>query len=223
MLKVENLVKTYNRNVGFNAVDNVNLEIEDGSFVVIIGKSGSGKSTLLNLISGVIAPTSGNVIFDEYDFSNLNDEEISKIRNEKIGFIPQMYTTLTNLNVINNICLPYYIYRKENTIEDRGKYLLKELGIEKLENSYPSELSGGELRRVTIARALINYPKLILADEPTSDLDVGSTEEVLKIFKKINKDLGVTIIMVTHDLKCLEYADIVYTMESGKLSSGKNL
>lgn len=217
MLKVENLVKTYNRNMEFNAVDNVNLEIKDGSFVVIIGKSGSGKSTLLNLISGVIAPTIGNVIFDEYNFSNLTDEEISKIRNEKIGFIPQMYTTLSNLNVINNICLPYYIYKNENTIEDRGKYLLKELGIEKLENSYPNELSGGELRRVTIARALINYPKLILADEPTSDLDVGSTEEVLKIFKKINKDLGVTIIMVTHDLKCLEYADIVYTMESGKL------
>ena len=126
-------------------------------------------------------------------------------------------------NVLDNVCLPFFLSKREGDAVGRGKYLLKELGIEHLESSYPRELSGGELRRVTIARALMNYPKIILADEPTSDLDVENTKEVLEILKEINKKNNTTIILVTHDLACLEYADKIYTMVSGKIEEGKNI
>jgi hypothetical protein len=119
--------------------------------------------------------------------------------------------------------LPFFLSKREGDPIGRGRYLLKELGIEHLENSYPRELSGGELRRVTIARALMNYPKIILADEPTSDLDVSTTKEVLEILKEINKKLETSIILVTHDLACLDYADTIYTMVSGKITEGNNI
>ena len=203
MLKIEQLFKTYVRAKEFNAVDNVNLEVEDGEFIAIIGKSGSGKSTLLNIISGILSPTSGKIFLDNEEISALSDDEKSFIRNDSMGFIPQSTVVLSTLNV----CLPFFVSKREGDAVGRGKYLLKELGIEHLESSYPREISGGELRRVTIARALMNYPKIILADEPTSDLDVENTKEVLEILKEINKKNNTTIILVTHDLACLEYAD----------------
>ena len=223
MLKIEQLFKTYVRAKEFNAVDNVNLEVEDGEFIAIIGKSGSGKSTLLNIISGILSPTSGKVFLDNEEISALSDDEKSFIRNDSMGFIPQSTVVLSTLNVLDNVCLPFFLSKREGDAVGRGKYLLKELGIEHLESSYPRELSGGELRRVTIARALMNYPKIILADEPTSDLDVENTKEVLEILKEINKKNNTTIILVTHDLACLEYADKIYTMVSGKIEEGKNI
>ena len=223
MLKIENLIKTYVRANEFNAVDDVNLTVKKGEFVAIIGKSGSGKSTLLNIISGVLSPTNGTVILDDKEISSLSDDDKSFIRNDSIGFIPQSTVVISTLNVLDNICLPFFLSKREGDPIGRGKYLLKELGIEHLENSYPRELSGGELRRVTIARALMNYPKIILADEPTSDLDVSTTKEVLNILKEINKKLETSIILVTHDLACLEYADKIYTMVSGKITEGNNI
>lgn len=223
MIKLENITKKYTRNSEFSAVDNINLEINMGDFIVIIGKSGSGKSTLLNLICGVLKATSGKIIFDGVDISTKSDDEKSEIRNKYFGYIPQQAITLDNLTVIDNICLPSFINDENNDCYGRGRFLLNELGIKNLENSYSRELSGGELKRTMIARALMNYPKIILADEPTSDLDKINTKEVLEILKKENKENNTTIIMVTHDLACLEYADIVYTMESGKLSFGNNL
>lgn len=223
MLRIEQLCKTFVRAKEFNAVDEVNLEINDGEFIAIIGKSGSGKSTLLNIISGILSPTSGKIFFDNKEISSLSDDEKSFIRNDLIGFIPQSTVILSTLNVLDNICLPFFLSKREGDPVGRGKYLLKELGIENLETSYPRELSGGELRRVTIARALMNYPKIILADEPTSDLDVENTKEVLKTLKEINKKNNTTIILVTHDLACLDYADKVYTMSSGKITEGKNI
>lgn len=223
MLKIENLYKTYVRAKKFNALDDVNLEINDGEFITIIGKSGSGKSTLLNIISGILSPTSGKVFLDDKEISALSDDEKSFIRNDSIGFVPQSTVTLSTLNVLDNVCLPFFLSKREGDVVGRGRYLLKELGIEHLENSYPRELSGGELRRVTIARALMNHPKVILADEPTSDLDIENTKEVLGILKKINKDNNTTIILVTHDLACLEYSDKTYTMSSGKITEGKNI
>ncbi|EGV09990.1 ABC transporter, ATP-binding protein [Parvimonas sp. oral taxon 393 str. F0440] len=189
MLRIEQLCKTFVRAKEFNAVDEVNLEINDGEFIAIIGKSGSGKSTLLNIISGILSPTSGKIFFDNKEISSLSDDEKSFIRNDLIGFIPQSTVVLSTLNVLDNICLPFFLSKREGDPVGRGKYLLKELGIENLETSYPRELSGGELRRVTIARALMNYPKIILADEPTSDLDVENTKEVLKTLKEINKKI----------------------------------
>ncbi|WP_288868731.1 ABC transporter ATP-binding protein, partial [uncultured Parvimonas sp.] len=164
MLKIENLYKTYVRAKEFNALDDVNLEINDGEFITIIGKSGSGKSTLLNIISGILSPTSGKVFLDDKEISALSDDEKSFIRNDSIGFVPQSTVTLSTLNVLDNVCLPFFLSKREGDVVGRGRYLLKELGIEHLENSYPRELSGGELRRVTIARALMNHPKVILAD-----------------------------------------------------------
>lgn len=187
MLKVEQLYKTYVRAKEFNALDDVNLDIKSGEFVAIVGKSGSGKSTLLNIISGILSPTSGKVSLDNKEISSLSDDEKSFIRNDLMGFVPQSTVVLSTLNILDNICLPFYLSKREGDPVGRGKYLLKELGLEHLESSYPRELSGGELRRVTIARALMNYPKIILADEPTSDLDVENTKEVLEIMKDINK------------------------------------
>ncbi|MBF1295045.1 MAG: ABC transporter ATP-binding protein [Parvimonas sp.] len=223
MLKVEQLYKTYVRAKEFNALDDVNLDIKSGEFVAIVGKSGSGKSTLLNIISGILSPTSGKVSLDNKEISSLSDDEKSFIRNDLMGFVPQSTVVLSTLNILDNICLPFYLSKREGDPVGRGKYLLKELGLEHLESSYPRELSGGELRRVTIARALMNYPKIILADEPTSDLDVENTKEVLEIMKDINKKNNTTIVLVTHDLACLSYADKVYTMISGKISEGKNI
>ena len=223
MLRIEQLSKTYIRAKEFNAVDEITLDINDGEFIAIIGKSGSGKSTLLNIISGILSPTRGKIILDNKEISSLSDDERSFIRNDSMGFIPQSTVVLSTLNVLDNICLPFFLSKREGDPVGRGKYLLKELGIEHLENSYPKELSGGELRRVTIARALMNYPKIILADEPTSDLDVENTKEVLEILKEINKKNNTTIILVTHDLACLDYADKVYTMSSGKIYEGKNI
>ncbi|EGL38700.1 ABC transporter, ATP-binding protein [Parvimonas sp. oral taxon 110 str. F0139] len=189
MLKVEQLYKTYVRANEFNALDDVNLDIKSGEFVAIVGKSGSGKSTLLNIISGILSPTSGKVSLDNKEISSLSDDEKSFIRNDLMGFVPQSTVVLSTLNILDNICLPFYLSKREGDPVGRGKYLLKELGLEHLESSYPRELSGGELRRVTIARALMNYPKIILADEPTSDLDVENTKEVLEIMKDINKKI----------------------------------
>lgn len=223
MLKIQNLSKKYIRNSEFNAVDSINLEIKQGEFVVIIGKSGSGKSTLLNLISGVLSPNKGNICFNDIVITDQNDDEKSEIRNKYFGYIPQQSITLDNLNILDNVCLPSFIYNTDIDSYGRGRFLLSELGIEKLENSYPKELSGGELKRVMIARSLINYPNVILADEPTSDLDKINTIDVLEILKKENKQNNTTIIMVTHDLACLDYADTIYTMESGKLTLGNHL
>lgn len=223
MLKIEQLYKTYIRTKEFNALDNINLEINNGEFITIIGKSGSGKSTLLNIISGILSPTSGKIFLDDKEISSLSDDEKSFIRNDLIGFIPQSTLTLSTLNVLDNVCLPFFLSKRDGDVVGRGRYLLKELGIEHLENSYPKELSGGELRRVTIARALMNTPKIILADEPTSDLDIENTREVLDILKKINVDNKTTIILVTHDLACLEYSDKTYTMDAGKLVLGTNI
>lgn len=222
-LKIENLYKTYIRRNEFNAVDNVNLTVNQGEFICIIGKSGSGKSTFLNIISGILTPTSGKIYFDEKEITKLSDSEKSFFRNDVIGFVPQSTVTLSTLTVIDNVLLPFFLNRREADAYGRAKYLLSMLGILELENSYPKELSGGELRRVTIARALMNNPKIILADEVTSDLDVQNTKEVLEILKKINKDNNTTIILVTHDLVCLEYADKVYTMDSGKITEGKQI
>lgn len=223
VLRIENLYKKYIRKNEFNAIDDVNLKVNRGEFICIIGKSGSGKSTLLNIISGILSATSGKVFYDDKEITELSDDEKSLFRNEKIGFIPQSTVTLSTLNVLDNICLPFFLAKREGDVEGRGKYLLKELGIEHLEHSYPKELSGGELRRVTIARAIMNEPEIILADEPTSDLDIQNTKDVLEILKKISKENNTTVILVTHDMACLDYADKIYTMESGKITEGKGI
>ncbi len=223
VVSVKNLVKEYIRGGrSFRAVDDVEFEIERGDFVNIIGKSGSGKSTLLNMLAGMITPTSGEIVLDGNNITDKNDKEISEIRNEIIGFIPQISSTLPYLNVIENVCVPFFLYKREGDPYEKAMLILDKLGISELAKSYPKELSGGELRRVLIARAMINDPVIIIADEPTSDLDVENTKEVMTLLKNIN-DEGVTLLIVSHELDTLSYGKKAYTMQSGKLIEGRHL
>ncbi len=223
LLEFVNLSKEYTRGgVKFLAVNDVSLKITACDFVNIIGRSGSGKSTLLNLAAGMLSPSSGRIILDGEDISRKNDSELSQIRNNKIGFIPQGASALPNLTVIENILLPFYLYPHGGDGEGRAYILMEFLGIERLADSYPSELSGGELRRALIARAMINSPRIIIADEPTSDLDVNSAHEVMEFFSHIN-DEDTAILMVSHDLDNLKYGKRVYTMTGGILTEGNNL
>ena len=220
VLQITNLCKEYTRGgIPFKAVNNVSLSINTGDFINIIGRSGSGKSTLLNMTAGMLTPTSGSIELDGENFSGKNDSELSKIRNDKIGFIPQGASALPNFTVIENILLPVYLWAHRGDGEGFAYILLERLGISHLANSYPSELSGGELRRVLIARALINNPKIIIADEPTSDLDIDSTKSIMEIFVNLNKE-GITFLIVSHDFDTLKYGNRIYTMNDGVLTKG---
>ncbi len=223
MLEIKNISKSYNRQgKDFFAVKDVNLNISDGDFIHIIGRSGSGKSTFLNIVAGLLSADKGSLSLDGTNYMELPDEEKSKFRNKNIGFIPQSPALLSYLNVLENIRLPYDMYEKEGDSEGKARYFLNELGLEHLAKSYPKELSGGELRRIIIARALMTEPKILIADEPTSDLDIEATKEVMDLLKKINEK-GTTVLVVTHELDTLKYGKKVYTMSEGILEDGKKL
>lgn len=199
LLEVKNLTKEFKRNgKTFAALKNVNLTAASGKLISIVGCSGSGKSTLLSVIAGLLNPTEGEVILDGQSIGGLTDREISHIRSTKLGYVPQGQSLLANLTVLDNICLPHIFTQKKESVQDKALELLKKLGIDGLADSYPASLSGGERRRAVIARALINAPKLILADEPTGDLDRENTKEVIEIFRAIAKE-GTTVLMVTHE------------------------
>ena len=223
MLEIKNISKSYNRQgKDFFAVKDVNLNISHGDFIHIIGRSGSGKSTFLNIVAGLLSADKGSLSLDGTNYMELPDEEKSKFRNKNIGFIPQSPALLSYLNVLENIRLPYDMYEKEGDSEGKARYFLNELGLEHLAKSYPKELSGGELRRIIIARALMTEPKILIADEPTSDLDIEATKEVMDLLKKINEK-GTTVLVVTHELDTLKYGKKVYTMSEGILEDGKKL
>ena len=223
MLEIKNISKSYNRQgKDFFAVKDVNLNISDGDFIHIIGRSGSGKSTLLNIVAGLLSADNGTLSLDGTNYLELNDEEKSKFRNKNIGFIPQSPALLGYLNILENIRLPYDMYEKDGDSEGKARYFLNELGLEHLAKSYPKELSGGELRRIIIARALMTEPRILIADEPTSDLDIEATKEVMDLLKKINEK-GTSILIVTHELETLKYGKKVYTMSEGVLTEGRNL
>ncbi len=223
MLEIKNISKSYSRQgKDFFAVKDVNLNISDGDFIHIIGRSGSGKSTFLNIVAGLLSADKGSLSLDGTNYMELHDEEKSEFRNKNIGFIPQSPALLSYLNVLENIRLPYDMYEKDGDSEGKARYFLNELGLEHLAKSYPKELSGGELRRIIIARALMTEPKILIADEPTSDLDIEATKEVMELLKKINEK-GTTVLVVTHELDTLKYGKKVYTMSEGILEDGKKL
>ena len=219
MIKANKISKSFIRTKGesniFYAVNEMDLEIEDGNFIIIIGKSGSGKTTLINMLSGLLTPSSGNVLINDTDIYSLNDKNRSLFRNKNIGFIPQGQTGLQNLTILENILLPTLIYEKDDK-KDLKINLLNDLDIIDLKDSYPNELSGGELRRMAIARSIIMNPSIVFADEPTGDLDEANTKIVLDILRKLANS-GKTIIMVTHDKDAISYADIIYKMENGTI------
>jgi putative ABC transport system ATP-binding protein len=218
LLELNGLTKEYKRGErAFNAVNDVTLSVQRGDFISIIGRSGSGKSTLLNMSAGLLKPSAGTVLFDGQDIFSLADKSISLIRNERIGFVPQGVSLLSNFTVLENICIPWFLFKREGDPEERALALLEKTGIAHLSASYPKELSGGEIRRVAIARSLINNPALLIADGPTSDLDAETTAEIMKLLSTIAKE-GTAVLIVTHELDTLSYGNKVYSMNSGNLT-----
>lgn len=286
LLELVDLTRQFvRRGTPFDAVSHVDLTIDAGEFVAIVGRSGNGKSTLINMVAGLVRPSSGTVHVDGREVTELSDKELSLLRNRTIGFVTQSQTLLGNLTVLDNVILPATMFpdalpfmeaenkddaaaqKQNNTAEtvpgiesvadedstesstepdpfmpdvvapiadadgkpsnsaasqpdlftERAKHLLTQLGVADLADSYPRELSGGEMRRVSIARALMNQPKLLIADEPTGDLDQESTDIVMQLLRS-QADNGTAILMVTHDPDALEYADKVYRMDAGVLS-----
>ena len=221
MLKVENLKRYYKTNdVEVRALDGVSFDVEKGEFISIIGASGSGKSTLLHLLGGLDYPTSGKVLIDGTDIYALKDDERTIFRRRNIGFVFQAYNLLPMLNVYENIIIPFGL---DGDKVDK-KYVDSVIDILEISDQkykMPNELSGGQQQRVAIARALVTKPSLILADEPTGNLDSKSSSQVVYLLKKINKELGNTILMITHDDAVAQAAEKTIRIEDGKLV-GKN-
>ena len=217
ILKVENLVKTYGKDENkVNAVDNISFSVEKGEFVAIVGASGSGKSTLLHLIGGVDRPTSGKVFIDNKDIYSLNNDNLAIFRRRQIGLIYQFYNLIPILNVVENITLPCDLDGSKAD-EKKLSELLKTLGVENRKTHLPNQLSGGQQQRVSIGRAMINNPAIMLADEPTGNLDSKASEEIISLLKVSNKKFNQTVIVITHDLEIAKQADRVITIEDGKI------
>lgn len=223
LLKIENLTKIfYMGDTQVKALDNVNLEINAGEFVAITGTSGSGKSTLMHLLGCLDQPTSGKYFIDEIDVATADKDELAKIRNQKIGFVFQKFNLLPDLTAINNVALPMiYANSSEKQAQNIAGELLEKVELSDRKKHYPYQLSGGQQQRVAIARSLINKPKIILADEPTGNLDTETGNAILTIFKTLNKEKNTTIILVTHDPETAMHAKRIIEFVDGKIISDK--
>ncbi len=221
MLSLRNVSKSYqlDENTKITPVQGVTLEIGAGEFVVIVGRSGTGKTTLLNLAAGLVKPTSGKVLIDGEDLSEMTDNQLSTLHSKKIGFVFQFPSLLSSFTVMENVTLPAYFASKNGLKETyrRADEVLKLIGLSDKKNVYPRQLSAGEQKRVVVSRSLINNPKIILADEPTSDLDYKTEKEVMLLLKEINSR-GVAFLMVTHSLQLLPFASRAFEMENGRLT-----
>lgn len=219
ILKTVNISKIYGKgDTEVRALDNLNLIIKKGEFVSIIGPSGSGKSTLLHMLGGVDKPTKGKIFIEDTDISSMNETESAIFRRQKVGIIYQSFNLLPTLNVEKNILLPLLLDCKRPR-KSEFKEIVKMLGLEKRLNHLPNELSGGQQQRVAIGRALISKPSIILADEPTGNLDRKNTMATLELLKKSNKEYNQTIVMITHDEEIASAADRVITITDGKIVS----
>ncbi|MDR1467008.1 MAG: ABC transporter ATP-binding protein [Oscillospiraceae bacterium] len=222
ILKVENLRKTYGKKETQTiALDGISFSVDRGEFVAVIGASGSGKSTLLYSIGGIDKPTSGSITVDGEDLLSLNQNKLAVFRRNKMGFVYQFYNLIPVLTVKENICLPILL-GKNKVDEQKFNEIIEVLGLEKRINHLPNQLSGGEQQRVSIGRALINNPSIILADEPTGNLDSKNSAQILNLFKKCNHDFNQTIIIVTHDEKISNQVGRVITVADGKIAEEKS-
>ncbi len=225
MLSLNNVTKEFqlDTKTTITPIQNVTLDVQPGEFIIIVGRSGTGKTTLLNLAAGLVRPTSGSVMIENSDLSKLTDKEVSSLRSQKIGFIFQFPSLLPALSVKDNVALPSIFKESKmaaNISDDRATELLEKLGLADKINVFPRQLSAGEQKRAVIARSLINQPQLILADEPTSDLDSRTEGEVMGTLGDINSR-GVTFIIVTHSLELVPFATRAYEMANGSLNQIK--
>lgn len=223
ILKIENLTKVYGKGENeVRAVDNISFSVEKGEFLAIIGPSGSGKSTLLHIIGGVDRPTSGKVWMNGQDVYAQNEDKLAIFRRRQVGLIYQFYNLIPVLNVVENITLPVLMDgRKVNN--ERLNELLETLSLEKRRKNLPNQLSGGQQQRVSIGRALMNAPAVVLADEPTGNLDSKNSQEILELLKYSNKKYGQTLIIITHDESIALQADRVISIEDGKISKDERI
>jgi len=218
IVRLENIRKVYeNFGIKNEVLKGINLVIKKGEFVSIMGPSGSGKTTLMNIIGCLDTATSGKYYLDGKDISNLNDDELSEIRNEYIGFVFQQFYLIQYLNILENVLMPTIYSKKDRkNIKKKAKELLEKVGLGDKLNFKPNQLSGGQQQRVAIARALINEPQLILADEPTGALDSKTAESIMKIFKELNEE-GKTIVIITHDPSIASQTERIIKIKDGKI------
>ena len=219
IIEVKDVCKVFGSKENSNTVlDNVSLNIEKGEFVSLMGESGSGKSTLLYLIGGLDKPTSGNIFINGKDINTIKEKELAVLRRKDIGFVFQFYNLVQNLTVEENIMLPVIMDgRKEKDYKERLEEILDIVGLKEKRKSLPNQLSGGQQQRVSIARAIILSPEVILADEPIGNLDSKSGEDVMNLFKTINKEEGITILQVTHSEESAKYGNRIIRLKDGKI------
>ena len=224
MIKLEDVTKTYPLGKGnsVTAVKGASLEISQGEFVLIVGRSGSGKTTLLNLAAGLTRPTSGKVLMDAMNLWDLTDQQQSFLRSQRIGFVFQFPSLLPSLTVLENVILPtvFGSHQEPEQVQERATGLLQKVGLEDKLSAYPRQLSAGQQQRVVIARALMNQPLMLLADEPTSNLDERTEIEIMDLFRDLHLSMGLTIVMVTHTRQLVSYGTRAVEMANGQIVNG---
>lgn len=217
MIQVEHVTKQFTRNDrDFDAVHDVSLEVKKGEFAAITGHSGSGKTTLFNMMAGLTAPLSGKIYIGGSEITGMKENEKAVFRSQNMGYVLQGQSLLNNFTILDNICMPAYLSSQVKEFKERAMELLRKIGLEEFAGEYPANLSGGEIRRVAIVRAMLNQPKVILADEPTSNLDPENSHKVMQMLKDISRS-GTTVVLSTHELEYLSYVDRVFKMNRGKM------
>ncbi len=219
VIKLRNVKKTYGSIIKTEVIHGIDLEIKKKSFCSIIGQSGSGKSTLLNIMSTLDLPSSGEIYINHNRTDKMNPNELNLLRNQEMGFIFQFHYLLPEFTAIENVMMPYYIYNRKPTDEILGwaNKLLEIVGLSEVKNNYANEMSGGQQQRTAIARALLNKPKIIFADEPTGNLDTNSTEKVYSLLRDLNKRFETTFVVVTHNMHVAERADRIIEIKDGRI------